>query len=73
MRSPNTWPGRFLSPGAVARAEREFFIAIVKQDIRMISHLLPGRPGVRHLSVVATLLLTASVYSQTDPGSLLDP
>jgi vitamin B12 transporter len=73
MRSPNTWPGRFLSPGAVARAEREFFIAIVKQDIRMISHLLPGRHGVRHLSIVATLLLTASVYSQTDPGSLLDP
>jgi hypothetical protein len=32
MRSPNTWPGIIHSPGAIARAARDNFIAKVKQD-----------------------------------------
>jgi hypothetical protein len=32
MRSPNTWPGIIHSPGAIARADCDNFIAKVKQD-----------------------------------------
>jgi vitamin B12 transporter len=72
MRSPNTCPGSLIRPGAIARAGRENFIAIVKQDNRMHSNSIPGRLAARCLIALAAAG-AATAYSQSDPASSLEP
>ncbi len=73
MRSPNIWPGFTRSPGAIARTGSESFIAIVKLDIPMPTHIVPARLACRLLAVAASLLWGLSARSQSVPALELDP